>query len=166
MSADRDLIRFNQILRILDKSHLSPESRLEQLYEYIFESEKRQIALSDSAEMEKWDDESLERALAFAMQVISLYVHFYYDPSRLRVTYYKRQRRVASWLDQNISPILKERIVRNGGIPEPELFLNEPIFFMKREARNRAFPKSKNGSISLKILGERLQDKLIAKRVA
>lgn len=110
-----------------------------------------------TADCSRWDSHELDSALQSAKEVIVRYTELYYDPSLLHVTYYRRQRRISAFLDQLLSPLLKEHVARTGRTDEPDLFLNEPIFFFKKEVRTRAYPKDKHGRVDLALMRERFR---------
>jgi hypothetical protein len=110
-----------------------------------------------SGQCASWDAETLSQAIDLARELIVRYTDLYYDPSQLPVTFYRRQRRISAFLDQAFSPLLKEHVRRTGATDEPDLFLNEPIFYFKKEARTRAYPKNKHGRIPLGFLRERFR---------
>jgi hypothetical protein len=106
-------------------------------------------------ECDKWFASDREQALEHAREIIVRHTELYYDPSLLPVTYYRRQRRIAAFLDQALSPLLRHHVRRTGATEDPDLFLNEPIFYFKKEVRTRAYPKNKHGRVNLDLMRER-----------
>lgn len=157
MTPDRQLIRLYQLTRILSDEDLELGERTAKLYENLFENEGVNRIWELGPGCENWHAEALDRALHYAREIIVRYTEYFYDPSHLPVTYYRRQRRVSSHLDQQLSPILREVVRRTGATDEPDLFLKEPIFYFKKEVRTRAYPKNKHGRVSLELMRERFR---------
>lgn len=164
-----------QITEILERENQSPATSIDALYDFIFANEThnstpgRLFRLCDSA---KWNWLSVTRTVASIEPIVALYVQKFQDPRELPVTHSKRQKRVAIHLDEQFGPVLREAVVRSGlealreedGSPAKDPFLDEPILFMKQQARAKDFPKAKkNGGVSLPALRERFMMKLTAK---
>jgi hypothetical protein len=171
-ASDRDLILLSRALRVLDQERESAARKIGELFELLFEGENpREFRLSDPG---AWDAQALARGLHFASEIVVRYVQLYHDPRELPVTHSKRQKRVAIHLDQQLRLLLREAVVRAGadslreddGTPATDDFLDEPILFLKQEARARGFPRTKKGGgASLRVLRERFAQKLEAKGV-
>lgn len=139
--------------------------RIELIYAYLFANEGFGGERVELEPPRAWPNEALERAKSQAADIVARYTELFYDPSKLPVTHYRKQRRVSARLDELISPILREIVARTGETADPDLFLNEPIFFLKKEARTRAFPKNKQGRIGLDLVRERFR-LLLSRRLA
>jgi hypothetical protein len=91
--------------------------------------------------LERWSAEDLARARHFAEEIVVLYVSYFYDLSRLPVTYYKREKAIRRLLDREFSALFKEIARRQGAHPEARLVTEEPIYYLLQMARTRGFPK-------------------------
>lgn len=149
--------------RLRGEPEPTPAERIERLYAILFANEGFGGERLELGPFRDWDAEALGAAVDYASDIIVRYVDYFYDPSLLAVTHYRKQRRVACRLDELLSPILRERTLRTahtgrrGPVEEPDLFLREPIFYFKKEARTRAYPKNKRRRIPLDFLHERFR---------
>jgi hypothetical protein len=164
--SDLDLIRLNQLLRILSQTEITLEERMNMLYEYLFQNENFRERVFHISHCQMWEPEALERGLHLVEDIIVNYIHYYSDLSLLQVTHYRKQRRVAAHLDKICAPLLKECLLRKGIESEPDLFLNEPIFAFKKEVRTKAYPKTKRGQVKVMILRDRFHQRLMNKKIA
>jgi hypothetical protein len=131
---DRDLRVLFQLSRMFRNEKLSLTFRIEQLM-----IELKPFTFST---FQYWNTELLSHARHFAEEVIVLYVSYFYDPSQIPVTYYKREKWIRRHLDEQFSKLFKEIKSRSGGSPEPELITEEPIYYLLQKARERSFPKA------------------------
>lgn len=162
-----DLVRLSRLSRLLEDNETSLGEKVDRLYDFLFANDGFRDGELRLSSCRDWDAESLENALHFAEKIIVLYTHYFFEPSLLHVTFYRKQRRVAAALDRELSPILCERILRRGQVvPEDDPFLREPIFWFKKEVRTKAFRKQKTGFAHLEDLRERLHSKLLFKKVS
>jgi hypothetical protein len=156
-----DLRVLFRLSRSLKHEELAPEARVEQLF-----AETRELQLSPLA---RWSDEELSQGRLFAEEMIVGYVTAFHDPSRLPVTYYKRERWVRRHLDGQFSRLLKEiqrRAYGKGPVPSAELITEEPIYYLSQKAREKSFPRgprSKNRAPHLATLRIRLHVALSAR---
>lgn len=91
--------------------------------------------------LNNWDYDSLSQARHFAEEITVLYSSYFYDLSKLPVTYYKREKWIRRHFDAQFSRLFKEIIHRSGRILEAELITEEPIYYLLQKAREKSFPK-------------------------
>lgn len=129
-----DLRRLFQLSRLMRETDLALTERITALLELL-----QEFVLSPP---KGWDSESLARARHFAEEVTVLYVSWFHDPSRIPVTFYKRERWVRRHLDAQFSALFREIQRRVFGEPhERELITQEPIYWLTQKAREKSFPK-------------------------
>jgi hypothetical protein len=116
-----------------------------------------------------WSALEISRGLDFVKDIATRYAQLLQDPRAIPVTHYKRQKRIAIHLDAQFSCILREAAERSGALAwmnaeekkAHDDFLDEPILFLKQEARKKGFPHvKKGGGVSLSALRERYESKL------
>lgn len=154
--ADSDTRTLHQVLRILRQDKVSPASCVEELYSYLFENRDVPVRQSALSALGEWQIDELRRAFDLSEEIIAQYTRRYYDPREIPVTYYKRERKVRRYLDEQFSRLFRELMERSGQHPEAELITQEPIYYLMQQAREKKFPKSKDGRASLGILRTRL----------
>ena len=170
---DRDLTFLNHLARTLDNEEATPAAILDEAYQLIFEEEfgrSRAVTLSDPTSV---DERSLNRIIGFMIRIVPRYTQLYQDPHAIPVTHYQRQKKLAVHLDQQLTKMLWEKVLRaqvpgliENGLPVRDAFLDSPILFMKEDARTKRFPKNKRGGISnVQILVDRFEEKLLAKGI-
>ena len=172
-TVDQDLVRLHRIARMLSGEIKSPAFLLEELFDFVFLDEhyarNRVLRLSTISE---WTAASLNLAAEVIEKIVIHYVRLYQDPHSIPVTHYQKQKRLAIHLDALFAPVLRELVIRTGyetlkddsGLPVKDSFLDEPILFLKQEARAKGFPKTKKGGgASIAALRERFELKLVSK---
>jgi hypothetical protein len=130
---DWDLRNLFRLTRLFRDESLELTARIEQLL-----PEVESFRLSP---LNAWDPDSLARARHFAEEIVVLYVGYFYDPSRIPVTYYKREKAIRRHFDAQFARLFAEIIRRSGRIPEPELVTAEPIYYLLQKSREKRFPK-------------------------
>jgi hypothetical protein len=169
MTPDRDIVLLHRLLDLLEPEHEAPSFKVEKLYDLLFErpsTESRTWHLSD---VSKWGNAQISNALGVVKEIVVHYVRLLQDPHSIPVTHYKRQKRVAIHLDEQFALLLRAAAERSGALEwmtdeergQKDSFLDEPILFLKQEARKKGFPRvKKGGGVSLKALQERYETKL------
>lgn len=171
MSAkSRDFTVMNRLVTILERDKEAAPFKLEEIYSVLFEGVPR-WELSSPAE---WTVPELGRALEFVEEIVVRYTALFEDPRSFPVTYAKKQKRSAIFLDEQLGKVLREVAVRSGALEwmtgeersAKDAFLDEPILFLKQEARKKGFPRTKKGgAVSLGILRERYREKQASRGV-
>jgi hypothetical protein len=174
MRIELELAFLRRAEEILTRPKESDAAKVADLFRLVFENRigPRTFRFRPASE---WEGEELARALDLLIEVIVQYVARFADPRGIPVTHYARQKRLAIYLDALFSPLLRETVRRSGrdplvddsGRPVTDRFLDEPILFLKQEARQKRFPKTKKGgNASVSALRERFHLKLGAKGLA
>jgi hypothetical protein len=169
---DSDLVFLTQLKRILDEQKSELEI-LELIYEYIYDGHfnKRAKVLRDPG---TYEDHALNRVIILFSLIVPRYVQLFQNPHGIPVTHSQKQKNLAIHLDQQFKKALWEKVKRakvpgllgDDGLPIKDPFLDEPILFMKQDARSKLFPKNKRGDIvNLQSLVERFAEKLTAKGI-
>jgi hypothetical protein len=167
--ASRDFVLLNRVLKILDREKEAASFKVEELHVLLFERVSTDSGTWLLSNCREWSMIEISRGLDFVKGIVTLYVQLLQDPRAIPVTHYKRQKRIAIHLDAQFSCILREAAARSGALAwmnEEELrahdaFLDEPILFLKQEARKKGFPRAKKGGgASLSALRERYESKL------
>ena len=169
---ERDLVFLRHALEILETEKKSPAQKIEDLFIEIFERTGAQGRTFLFTPPMNWSTNVLELAITGIREVVVAYVRLFEDPRTIPVTHYRRQKKTAIHLDSQFSRVLREVVIRTGreklraedGTPAHDEFLDEPILFLKQEARAGVFPKTKKGGgLSRKFMDERFEMKLFAK---
>src|SRR3954452_12767595 len=92
VTPDSDLRFLFQLSRIFRNEDLTLTIRIEQLMPIL-----KPFHFSPWS---AWNLENLSQARHFAEEIIVLYVSYYYNLSRIPVTYYKREKWIRRYLDQ------------------------------------------------------------------
>ena len=167
MSTSRDLIFLARLLRELEKDH-SPAELISEISPWILGDGISNPPFRVNP-AEKWAASTLVQAAHFIRGIVSRYVQIFQDPRNLPVTHSLRQKNVAIKLDQQFRILLREMVIRSGqvldenGAAVKDDFLDEPILYLKQEARSKRFPKTKNRGVKLSDLEARFDDKLQVK---
>ena len=155
-SSDRQLQSLFQLTRVLRDPDVPPTTQIEQLYKVQFEPWHSQGPTIYLSEVKEWNPESLSQAAYFAEEITALYVHLYYDPRVIPVTYYKREKRIRRYYDQQFSILFKEIMERNHRTFVKELATEEPIYYLMQIAREKKFPRTKDHHAMLSVLKTRI----------
>jgi hypothetical protein len=150
------LALMSRMVRMLRQEDLAATGQVEALYAHLFENRAVPTRILSLTPMDHWDIFELRQAFDVAEELIVQYVGHFYDARVIPVTYYKRERRVRRHLDQQCSALFKELIRRAGKTVEPELVIEEPIYCLEQVAREKRFPKSRDGKPNLATLRSRL----------
>ena len=174
MTTELELAFLRHAEEILTRAKESDAAKVAELFRLVFENPVGPRTFRFRP-VSQWESEELTHALGVLAEVIVQYVAHFADPRGIPVTYYARQKRLAIYLDSLFSPLLREVVRRSGrdpfvdeaGRPVADRFLDEPILFLKQEARHKRFPKTKRGgNASVSALRERFHLKLRAKGLA
>lgn len=159
-------IRFlEQLLQIFEKIEEPNTAILEEAHAFVI---RRNVATEAN-----WKITDVDKAIGLISEIVPRYVNFFFDPRLFPVTHAQKQKSLAITLDKFFSNILWQK-VRINEVPElvqpgevvKDPFLDEPILFMKQEARGKNFPKNKRGELTHpEALIERFQEKLLAKGI-
>jgi hypothetical protein len=145
-----------QLNRLLQNAELQPLNLVEQLWSELFERKPDRSFRFDLSSVKDWDFESLQRAVYFAEEIAAQYTHLFHDPRVIPVTYYKREKAIRRHFDHGFSLLFNEIISRSRVEHEKELITQEPIYYLLQIARERGFPKEKNGRPNLALLKSRI----------
>lgn len=154
-TADRDLRSLFLLNRVLKDADLPAEQRIKELYDFLFENRSLPSRTFSLSKLGDWNPDDLQRALYFSEEISALYARYYHDSSVIPVTFYKREKRIRRHLDHEFSSLYKEIIRRSGRLLEPELITEEPIYYLMQRAREKGFPKAKEGGPNLNTLKSR-----------
>ncbi|MBC7693490.1 MAG: hypothetical protein H7222_17120 [Methylotenera sp.] len=150
--------------RKLQEPDILPTDRVEQLYAELFPEPSGRPsgrpAVFDLSTVNQWDMESLQRAVHFAEEITAHYAARYSDPRVIPVTYYRREKRIRRHFDQHFCHLFEEIMIRSRRLPKKdlvkELVTEEPIYYLMQIAREKKFPKSRDGHVILSVLKSRI----------
>src|SRR4051794_19730349 len=97
---DQDLISLFRLSRMFRDPDIPLTTRIEQLL--------LPLKSFGFSKLHLWDSDPLSHARHFAEEIVPLYVSYFYDPSLIPVTYYKREKWIRRHLDEEFSKLFKE----------------------------------------------------------
>jgi hypothetical protein len=155
-ASDEQLRVLFQLTRMFRDEDISPCERVEQLHAFLFDRKAKRFFSFDLSTASQWDDESLQRAVYFIEEISASYTHFFHNARVIPVTYYKREKHVRRHFDHHFSIVFAEIMKRAKRSPEKELITQEPIYYLMQIAREKSFPKDRDGHANLVLLKQRI----------
>ncbi|RYZ73228.1 MAG: hypothetical protein EOP09_02185 [Proteobacteria bacterium] len=161
----QSITHLKRAISILSESEESPARILEMLSTFVL---RDLPVIEENEHATPVHKELLHEILPLIEEVVIRYVQLYQDPRDIPVTHYARQKSLAIQLDSDFSPIVRE-VVRAFGTAAPEdleghdAFMDEPILFLKKEARDKKIAYESKSRVELKALRDRFNMKLEGK---
>jgi hypothetical protein len=148
---ERQLTALFWLSRLLKDETLAATDLTERLYSHLFGTN-----IFELSRFGEWEQGALSGGVHFAGEISALYARRYHDPRVIPVTYYKREKRIRRHLDHQFSLLFDEVRRRAGTDSARELITAEPIYYLMQIARERGFPKDRDGHANLTALSARI----------